>query len=134
MRDRTVFMNTLGEPNCEDNIPAIFEKHYLKFNYAYELFEHILDFPKIEKNVKKIASDQDDNILFINISFKRGVDLEYVEKTIEDFIEERGDDDIEADVEILPSNKINISISAKFIEEEMYDENRFDSVETVHSN
>lgn len=134
MRDRAVFMNTLGEPNCEDNIPTIFEKHYLKFNYAYELFEHILDFPKIEKSVKKVSSDQDDSILFINITFKRGADLEYVEKTIEDFIEEKGDDDIEADVKILPSNKLNISISAKFIEEEMYDENRSDSAETVHSN
>lgn len=134
MRDRTVFMNTLGEPNCEDNIPAIFERHYLKFNYAYELFDHILDFPKIEKYIKKISSEQDDDVLFVNVSFKKGIDLEYVGKTIDDFIEEKGDDDIEVDVEILPSNKLNISISAKFIEEEMYDENRSDSVETVHSN
>ena len=133
MRDRTVFMNTLGEPNCEESIPAIFEKHYLKFNYAYELFEHILDFPDVEKSLKKIASEQDDETLTVTATSKKGADLEDIVKTIEEFLEEKDDDDIEADVQILSSNKLNISISAKFIEEEMYDENRLNSIETVHN-
>lgn len=133
MRDRAVFMNTLGEPNCVENIPTIFEKHYLKFNYVYELFEHVLDFPDIEKSVKKISSIQDDENLIVTATFKRGTDLENIVKIIEEFLEERNDDDIDADVKILSSNKLNISISAKFIEEEMYDEDRFNSAEAVHN-
>ena len=126
-------MNTLGEPNCGEKIPAIFEKHYLKFNYAYELFKDILDSPEIEDSLKKIESDQDDDVLVITATFKKGTNLEDIVTAIEEYLEDQDDHDIEADVEILSSNKLNISISAKFIEEEMYDENRFDSDETVHN-
>lgn len=133
MRDRTVFMNTLGEPNCEDNIPAIFEKHYLKFNYVYDLFEHILDFPEIEKSLKKLNSSQDDDILYINANFKKGTDLDNIVSLIEEFLGERDGHGIEAVVKVVSSNKLNISISANFIEEEMYDDNRFNSTEEVYN-
>lgn len=133
MRDRTVFMNTLGEPNCGEKIPTIFEKHYLKFNFVYKLFDYILDFSGVEESLKKITSDHDDDFLVVDISFKKGTDLENIQELIQEFLENIDDDNIEADVRIMSSNKINISISAKFIEEEMYDENRFDSSETVHN-
>ena len=133
MRDRTDFMNTLGEPNCGENIPSIFDKHYFKFNYAYNLFENFLDFPEIEDGIKKIESDQDDTVLSITVSFKKSVDMDKVMEIVEEFLSEKNERGIEGSVSRQGSNKINISITANFIEEEMYDDIRPDSDSEVYN-
>lgn len=133
MRDRTDFMNTLGEPNCGENIPSIFDKHYFKFNYAYDLFENFSDFPDIEEGIKKIQSVQDDSSLSILVTFKKDVDMDKVIGIIEEFLSEDNGRGIEGSVNRQGSNKINISISANFIEEEMYDDIRLDSDSEVHN-
>ena len=133
MRDRTDFMNTLGEPNCGENIPSIFDKHYFKFNYAYDLLENFSDYPEIENGIKKIQCGQDDSLLHISVTFKKGVDIDQVMEIVEEFIDEKNERAIEASVSRQGSNKINISISANFIEEEMYDDIRLDSDSEVHN-
>lgn len=125
MRSRTDFMNILGKPNCEDKIPSIVENHYLKFRYVYDLFKYIFSVEGVEESVKSIVSeDNDENSLIISVKFKKDTDLNIITDLINEFISENDSGDLELYTEVVSSNKLNISISANFIEEDIYDDNR----------
>lgn len=131
-KDRVVFMNDLAKPDPETNIPKIMNEHYHKFNYAYAIIDHIESYSHIRKQIKKIDTVELDDHLVIAINVKKTGDIDEIKTLIDEYVDIHNDN-VSANVEATSDDKLNISINTNFIEEDMYDDNRFDTDKEVHN-
>lgn len=131
-KDRAVFINDLAKPDTKTNIPKIIDKHYHKFNYAYDIIDHIESISSIRKQIKSIVSEDIDSCIEISITIKKSGDIDKIVELVEDYIDQHNGD-VSANVQTMSADKLNISINTNFIEEDMYDDNGPDTDKKVHS-
>lgn len=131
-KDRVVFMNDLAKPNAQTNIPLIFDKHYHKFNYAYDIIDYIESYSKIKKQIKETTSVELEGELVIAVKLKKSGDIDEIATLIQEYVDEHNSS-VSANVDVISADKLNISINTNFIEEDMYDDNGFNSDSKVHS-
>ena len=131
-KDRAVFMNDLAKPDTHTNIPKIIDKHYHKFNYAYNIIDKLESDVNIRKQIKSIDSEDIDSCIIISVNIKKTAKMDKIVDIIEEYIE-ANNGDVSANVEVMSADKLNISINTNFIEEDMYDDNGLDSNKEVHS-
>lgn len=131
-KDRAVFMNDLAKPDTHTNIPKIIDKHYHKFNYAYDIVDELESNTVIRKQIKSIETEDIDSCITIAINIKKSGDMDKIVEVIEEYVE-ANNGDVSANVEVMSADKLNISINTNFIEEDMYDDNGLDTNKEVHS-
>lgn len=131
-KDRAVFMNDLAKPDTHTNIPKIIDKHYHKFNYAYNIIDELESNSSIRKQIKSVESDDIDTCINIAVNIKKSGNLDKIVEAIEEYIK-ANNGDVSANVEVMSADKLNISINTNFIEEDMYDDNGLDTNKEVHS-
>ena len=131
-KDRAVFMNDLAKPDTHTNIPKIIDKHYHKFNYAYDIVDELESNTVIRKQIKSIETEDIDSCITIAINIKKSGDMDKIVEVIEEYVE-ANNGDVSANVEVMSADKLNISINTNFIEEDMYDDNGLDTNKEIYS-